>query len=190
MLNDQNFTDSSSSNNMGAVAITIKSGFEDEVEINPYWTKIKVDELQGVGKPIEVFFSDRDSMPDLDNITALGNEETGKDKLTTFPMEFLLKKTDLMPNLESIPESKTSGELVLFMFTPANTLCMENLEKGSVEEIMDMFNDEEMIELIFDTGEDTLISFDAAMLVNVEENVKGMQTELYNSGESHHMLLY
>jgi hypothetical protein len=52
-------------------------------------------------------------MPNLDNITTLSNEETGEDKLTTFLMEFLLKEMDLMPDLKSIPEFETFGELVI-----------------------------------------------------------------------------
>jgi hypothetical protein len=36
MLNDQNFTNFSDNDNTGAVAITIKSGSEDKIEINPY----------------------------------------------------------------------------------------------------------------------------------------------------------
>ena len=55
--------------------------------------------------------------------------------------------------------------------------------------VMELFN-EETIELVIDEGEDALTSFDATMLVNVEGNVEGMQTKLYDSGASRHMLPY
>ena len=94
-----------------------------------------------------------------------------------------------MPDLESIPESEVSSESVIFVFAPANLLCKENSEIGNIEEIMELFN-EETIELVIDEGEDALTSFDTAMLVNVEGNVEGMQTKLYNSGASCHRLPY
>ena len=188
MLNAQNFTDSSNDDdNTGAAAI-IESESENKVEINPYWSRIKMNKLQEIGKPMEVWFSDTDSTPDLGNLETLSNKETKK--LITFPMELLLDKTDLMLDLESIPESEASSESVVSIFAPANSLCMENSEIGSIEEIIELFNDEEMMELAIDKGEDALTSFDAAMLVNVEGNVEGIQTELYNSGASCHMSLY
>ena len=104
-------------------------------------------------------------------------------------MKVLLNETDSMPDLESIPEYKVSSESVIFVFTPANLLCMENSEIGNIEEIMELFN-EETIELVIDEGEDALTSFNAAMLVNVEGNIEGMQTKLYDSVASCHMLPY
>ena len=69
-LDPHNFTDSSDDEgNTGAVAITIESESEEEEEINPNWTKIKVDELQGIGNPMEVIFSDTDSIHDLESIS-------------------------------------------------------------------------------------------------------------------------
>ena len=184
MLNTQNFTDSSNDNDNTGTAAMIESEFENEVEINLYWSKIKTDKLQGIRKPMEVLFSDTDSTPDLET----PNKET--EKLVTFPMELLSDKMDLMPDLESIPESETSSESVIFVFTPANSLCTGNSEIESIEEMMELFNDEDLIELTIDEGEDALTSFDAAMLVNIEGNVEGIQTELYNSGASHHMSPY
>ena len=184
MLNTQNFTDSSDDDdNTGAVAM-IESESENEVEINLYWSKIKMDELQGIRKPTEVLFSDTDSTPDLET----PNKET--EKLVTFPIELLSDEMDLMLDLESIPESEASSESVIFVFAPANLLCTGNSEIGSIKEMMELFNDEDIIELITDEGEDALTSFDAAMLVNVEGNVEGIQTELYNSGASRHMSFY
>ena len=168
--------------------MAIESESDNEVEIDPYWTRIKIDELQGVGNPMEVLLSDTDSMPDLESVTTFSNEEiTQMAQLATFTMELLLDDTDSMPDLESVPGSEES---VIFILTPANTLCTVSSEKGSLEESMATFGDEEMIELAVDIGEDALTTFDAAMLVNVEGNVEGMQTELYDSGASRHMSPY
>ena len=146
----------------------IESESENKVEIDPYWSKIKTDKLQEIRKPIEVLFSDTDSIPNLESVVTLSNKETGEPgKLTTFLMELLLDKTDSIP--------------------PENT---ENSEIGSLEEAMDMFNNEEMVEMVIDQGEDALTTFDTTMLVNVEGSVEGMQTELYDSGALHHMSPY
>ena len=49
MLDAQNFSDlSNDENNAGAAAMTVDSENKEEVEMDPYWTKIKVDELQGI----------------------------------------------------------------------------------------------------------------------------------------------
>ena len=47
-----------------------------------------------------------------------------------------------------------------------------------------------MNELEMDEGEEGQTTFDAAMLVNVEGCVDGIQTELYDSGASRHMSPY
>jgi hypothetical protein len=92
-----------------------------------------------------------------------------------------------MPDLESVLESEES---IVFVFTPANTLCTQSSEKGSLEEDIAIFNNEKPIKLVIDNKEEALTSFDAAMLVNVEGSIKGMQTELYNSGAPRHMSPY
>ena len=95
-----------------------------------------------------------------------------------------------MLDLESIPESEASSELVIFVFAPANSLCTGNSEIGSIKEIMELFNNKDIIELAIDEGEDALTSFNAAMLVNIEGNVEEIQMELYDSGASCHMSPY
>ena len=71
-FNPHNFTDSSDDkDDTGAVDITIESESKDEEEKNSHWTKIKVDELRGIGNPMEVTFFDTDSMPDLESISGL-----------------------------------------------------------------------------------------------------------------------
>ena len=149
MLNAWNFTNFPNDNdNTGTAAIMIESESEDEEEISPYWREIRTNKLQGFGKPIEVLFSDTDSTPDLGNLETLSNEETKK--LITFPMELLLDEMDSMLDLENVPESEASSESVIFVFTPANLLCTENSEIGSIKEIMELFNDKETIELAID----------------------------------------
>ena len=69
-------------------------------------------------------------------------------------------------------------------------MCTKSLEKGSLEENTAVFSDEDIIELAVNEGEDALTTFDAAMLVNVKGNIDGIQTELYDSGVSCHMLPY
>ena len=162
----------------------IESKSENEVEINPYWSKIKMDKLQGIGKPMEVLFSDTDSTPDLET----PNEET--EKLVTFPIGLFSDKMDSMLDLESVPESEASSESVIFVFAPANSLCTGNSEIGSIKEMMELFSDKDIIELTIDEGEDALTSFDAMMLVNIEGNVEGIQMKLYASGASRHMSPY
>lgn len=63
----QNFTESSD-DEQGAVAMKVCSDADNEVEIDPYWMDIKVDELQGLGNPIKKL-SDTDSMPDLVSVS-------------------------------------------------------------------------------------------------------------------------
>ena len=155
---------------------------------SPYWSKIKMDKLQGIGKQMEVLFSDTDSAPDLEDLETTSNKETKK--LTTFLMELLLDETDSMLDLEIVSECEASSESVIFIFAPANLLCTENSGIGSITEIMELFNDEEIIELVIGKGEDALTSFNATMLVNVEGNLEGIQMELYNSGASRHMSPY
>jgi hypothetical protein len=52
-----------------------------------------------------------------------------------------------MPDLESVLESEES---VVFVFTPANTLCIQSSERGSLEEDVAIFNDKEPIKLVID----------------------------------------
>ena len=94
---------------------------------------------------------------------------------------------DPMSDLESASES---GDSVVFVLTPLNSLCSMDSEKGSLEEGPLMPDDEEMTILTIDEGEDGETTFNAAMLVNVEGSVEGIQTELYDSGASRHMSPY
>ena len=57
--------DSSDDDDAGAAAITIDSESTSDEEINPYWQNVTIDELQNLGNPAEVWYTDTDSMPDL-----------------------------------------------------------------------------------------------------------------------------
>jgi hypothetical protein len=63
--------DSSNNDNAGAAAMTIESEYKNKVEVNSYWTKVKVDELQNIRNPMKVLFSGTDSMSDLKTISEL-----------------------------------------------------------------------------------------------------------------------
>ena len=101
MLDAWNFTDSSDdNNNMGAITITVESEFEDEMEINPYWTKVKVDKLQRIGNPTKILPFGEDLMANLENITMFNDKEIAELAwLTTLLMELSLEDTDSMPDL-------------------------------------------------------------------------------------------
>jgi hypothetical protein len=140
---------------------------------------------------MEVLLSDTDSMPDLESIGTFSNKEINElAELTTFPMELLFEGINSIPDLESILGSGTSEESIIFVFTPSNAIGTEDSEKGSIDENIDMFSDEEIIELTIDQGEEALTTFYAAMLVNVDGFGEGTQTELYNSGALRHMSPY
>ena len=47
----------------------VLSESDNKVEINPYWSKIDIDELQKLGNLMEFSLSDMDSMPDLVSIS-------------------------------------------------------------------------------------------------------------------------
>ena len=108
-LDKRSFTDSSD-DEQGAVAMQILSESDSEIEIDPYWSKVKIDELQGLGNPMKTVFSD-----------------------------------DPMSDLESASES---GDSVVFVLTPLNSLCSTDSEKGSLEEGSLMPDDEEMTILL------------------------------------------
>ena len=70
MMDACNFTDlSDNDNNSGAAAIMAISDSDSKVEPDPYWVKVKVDELKGLGNTMEISFSDTDSMLDLEIIS-------------------------------------------------------------------------------------------------------------------------
>ena len=88
-----------------------------------------------------------------------------------------------MPDLVAMSDSEDS---VIFIFSGSGTSCTNDSKN---ERNLASFSNEEMILLDKDNGEG-LTMFDAAMLVNIEGNVKGIQMELYNSGVSQHMSPY
>ena len=151
LLTRQDLTNSSD-DEQGTMAMQISSESDSNIEINPYWSKVRIDKLQGLGNPMETLSSD-----------------------------------DPMLSLESASESDDS---VIFVLTPPNSFCSMDSESGSLEERSMILDDEEIPILTADEGEDGETTFNAAMLVNVEGSVEGIQTELYDSGASSHMSPY
>jgi hypothetical protein len=154
-------TDSSSDDEQGVAMQVMSDSDNDKVEINPYWCKIIVDELQGLGNPTIVSETDTESMPDL----------------------------------ESVSDSETSEDSVQFVYTPPPSRC--SVYKGSVKdevngcmEKLNLLDEDLTMILVDDKGEEGYSTFNAAMLVNVEGDVEGTQTELYDSGASRHMSPY
>jgi hypothetical protein len=71
-------TTDSSDDGGDAVAMQVESESESEVEIDPYWSKVTVDELQGLGNQVTMWDgndSDIDSIPDLESVTGLSSSE-------------------------------------------------------------------------------------------------------------------
>ena len=67
MIDAHNKSDSSDDDkNSGAAAIMAISNSDSKIEPDPYWVKVKVYELKGLGNAMEISFSDTDSMPDLE----------------------------------------------------------------------------------------------------------------------------
>ena len=98
--------------------------------------------------------------------------------------------TDSMPDLINVSESEVSTDSVIFVLTSPDSCRTTNSEVDDEETNPTLFSDEEMINLAEDEGEEGLTTFNAAMLVNVEGQVEGTQTKLYDSGASHHMSPY
>ena len=61
-LNKENFTNSSN-DEQGAVAMKVTLDSDSEAEMEPYWQKVEMNKLHGLGDPVEVLFSNTDSMP-------------------------------------------------------------------------------------------------------------------------------
>ena len=75
----QDPSDSSDDDDKGATTMQVSLESDHKIEINPYWSKIKIDELQGLGTPVETlsFDTDSDSMPDLVAMSGLDNSCKG-----------------------------------------------------------------------------------------------------------------
>ena len=90
----------SSDDNAGSATIIIDSEIESDMEINPYWMKVTIDELQGLGKPTEVLHLDTNSsMPDLETVS-----DSDSDSII-----FALTKSDETSSGESDNERGTTS---------------------------------------------------------------------------------
>ena len=87
--NIQDSTDSSDDEG-AAAAMQVMSDSDNEVNIDPYWSKILVDELQGFGNPTETLNFDSDLIPELESVSGS----------TTLD--------DLMPSLLTVSDSSSS----------------------------------------------------------------------------------
>ena len=68
LLDTHNFTDSSD-DEQGAMAMKVSSETDGEDKINPYWAKIRVNELRELGSVITLKCLNTDSMPDLIDVS-------------------------------------------------------------------------------------------------------------------------
>lgn len=53
IFNIKDFSNSSDDDNNGVTAMQVSSESDSEIKINPYGSKVKINELQGLGNPIE-----------------------------------------------------------------------------------------------------------------------------------------
>ena len=158
--------DTDSSDDEGkAVAMQVESDSDEEPDIDPYWSKIVVDELQGLGNPCkidDVEMSDTDSLPDLEDVS------------------------DTDTDMSEDSNHFITGPDALDVTSFVKGTCVNNgIKKGRA-----FFDCGNLMEMVKDNGEDGYSTFDAAMLVNVEGSAEGIQTELYDSGASRHMSPY
>ena len=95
-----------------------------------------------------------------------------------------------MPELDDKSVSTASDNSMPSLLTVSDSSCDNSCGKSYYEADFDLFGDADMVNLVVDSGEDGYMTFDAAMLVNVEGSIEGVQTELYDSGASRHMSPY
>ena len=117
---------------------------DDEVEINPYWCRVVIYELQGLGNPMIVDETDTGSMP---NLEAVSDSETSEDSV-----QFIYTPPPSpCSTCQRSVQHKMSG-------------CMEHPS---------LLNKDYPVSLD-DEGEDGHTTFNATMLVNVEGDVEGL----------------
>ena len=121
LLDIQDPTDSSDDDEKGAVAMQVSSESDNKVEINPYWSKIKVNELQGLRAPVETssFNTDSDSMPDL--VTMSGSDDSS--------IIFILTPPDSCCSEYSVKDNFDEG-LDSFSDEEMNKLVVDEAEDG------------------------------------------------------------
>ena len=86
-----NSTDLSSDDEQGITMQVMSDSDDDEVKINPYWSKIVIDELQN---PMTVNETDMDLMPDLEAVSDSGTSEDSIQFIyTPSPSPCLIHKT-------------------------------------------------------------------------------------------------
>ena len=119
-LDARNFTDSSD-DEQGAVAMKVSSESDNEVEIDPYWFNIKVDELQNLGNPVDLLSEDTDSMPDLES---LSESEMSEDSVV-----FVLTSANSSCAFGS-EENNSEGSIAMFTDEEMIELVVDEGEDG------------------------------------------------------------
>ena len=148
------YNDSSYDGDIEDVALQAMSDLDSdsEVDIDPYWLQIKVDELYGLGRPTVI-----------NNLMSKGAHSSLPSLISCSD-----SSNDSMPSLMTVSDSSDGN----------NNIAIESADYEL-----------EYVNLSVDKGKDGLSTYACATLVNVEGE-EGIETELYNSGASHHMSPY
>ena len=130
----------SSDDDAGTATIIIDSGTKSDVKINPYWVKVTINELQGLGKPTKVLHLDTDfSMPDLETVSDSDNDS----------IIFALTKSNEMSSGESDNERDTTSfsnkEMMDLIVNDKENLIIDiamvaNAEEGQKEIQTNLYN--------------------------------------------------
>ena len=99
----------------------VSSESDNKVEINPYWSKIKIDELQKLGDPMELSLSDTDSIPDL---VSLSESEISEESIV-----FILTPTNSSCTAGS-EKGSPEGSIASFSNKEVTDLMIDEDEDG------------------------------------------------------------
>ena len=89
---NKHYSTDSSDDEQGAMAMQVSSESDSEVEINPYWSKVRIDKLQGLGNPMETSISDK-IIPD--------SESTSESEISEDSVIFLLTPPNSLCSTDS-----------------------------------------------------------------------------------------
>jgi hypothetical protein len=141
LFNTQDQTNSSDD-----VAMQVSSESDSKVEINPYWSKITIDELQGLKNPIKAPLSNTDLMPELKDVSELDISEDSIIFIMA-PPNSLCSTNSEKDSLEDSPESISDEEMMdsvvdegeegLTTFNAAMLVKVEGSVEGTQTELYD-----------------------------------------------------
>ena len=141
-----------------------ESDSEDKPDIDPYWSQVTVDELQGLGNPREIYDTEMDSISNLKSVS------------------------DTDSTMSDDEDEIFTGPDACDVTTFIKSTCIRNRTNMNDSGL----TNEDPMAMVVDEGEDGYSIFDAAMLVNTGGSAKGIQMELYDLGASRlasHVLL-